>query len=277
MDCFGLNRAQSLQVFELIMDSIAESRRKNVEGQLDLFGSSMQASGVTAVQIKIPDVPDLSRREKLAMERETTGLFISGHPMEEYRQAAQQVGAVRITSIMSDFAQEGGSVKFSDGQRVVIAGIITSVRRKTTKSNSMMAYVVIEDDGVSMEMLVFARTLNESGNYLREDMAVYCGGRISVRDEKEPQLMADYIRPLADLDDRLPMQEPEKTLYIKIPSVESPVYRRSKLVLSMFPGDTRTVLYIADTKKRLGGHCLIDDALLNELRELLGEENVVVK
>ena len=277
MDCFGLNRAQSLQIFELIMDSIAESRRKNVEGQIDLFGSSAQSERGTAVQVNVPDIPDLSRREKLAMERETTGLFISGHPMEEYRQAAQQVGAVRITSIMSDFSQEGGNVKFSDGQRVVVAGIITSVRRKTTKSNSMMAYVVIEDDGVSMELLVFARTLNESGNYLREDMAVYCGGRISVRDEKEPQLMVDYIRPLADYDETIIEQDSDKTLYLKIPSVESPVYRRATLVLSMFPGNTKTVLYIADTKKRLGGHCLIDDALLSEMNSLLGKENVVLK
>ncbi|MGI5970855.1 MAG: DNA polymerase III subunit alpha [Oscillospiraceae bacterium] len=280
MDGLGANRAQLLRVYEQVLESVASERRRNVEGQLDLFGMSEDNSMTES--ISLPDIPDLPAREKMAMERETTGLFLSGHPMDSYREAVRILGARRIGGIISDFAQEGGPTQYSDGQRVVIAGLISSVKQKTTKNNSLMAYVTVEDMSGSMETLCFSRTLNESGGYIKEGNAVYCEGRISVRDEKTPQLMCDLVRPLAEPD--VPASaleqsrnEPGKTLWLKLPSAESPEYRRVMLVLSMFPGETNTVIYLSDTEKRLGGKCLIRESLLNELREILGADCVVLK
>ena len=102
------------------------------------------------------------------MEKETTGLYLTGHPMDEYRDVVKQCKAASMGAILSDFAQEGGPAIYHDEQRVTLAGVITASRTKTTRNNSLMAYVTLEDDTASMEMLVFARVLGEAGPYLKE-------------------------------------------------------------------------------------------------------------
>ena len=201
--------------------------------------------------------------------------------MDEYRETARRYHAAPIGAILSDFAQEEGGADFQDGQKVTIAGVITSAKTKTTRNNSLMAYVTLEDDTGSMELLVFSRVLGESGSYLKENMPVLAAGRISVRDEKAPQLMCDRVQPLDHLRDDY--EEPDqptlkiKKLYIRIPSLEDPRWRRIKLVLTMFPGTEQLVIRCADTGKLLSTPCVIHPALVEELKELLGGENVVVK
>jgi DNA polymerase-3 subunit alpha len=141
-----------------------------------------------------------------------------------------------------------------------------------------MAYITIEDGTGSMELLAFQRALDTGGMYVKENLPVYITGRLSVRDEKEPQLVVDTIRPLSDLDAMPGEEEPkEKKLYVKLPSEDGPLYERLKRVLIMFPGDEQLILYFEDTKKKRGAKCVIHDALLRELREMFGQENVVVK
>ena len=105
-----------------------------------------------------------------------------------------------IGSIMADFDREEGPQSYQDGQRVAIAGVISAYRTRTTRNNTLMAYVTLEDDTGAMELLCFSRVLEESGSYIRENNAVLVQGKISVRDEKEPQLMADGIQPLSQLE-----------------------------------------------------------------------------
>ena len=155
-----------------------------------------------------------------------------------------------------------------------IAGVISTYRTRTTRNNTLMAYVNLEDDTASMELLCFSRTLNESGSYIRENAAILATGKISVRDEKEPQLMVDSIRPLSDLDRAAGEGE---TLYLRLPSREDPRVRKVRLALSFFPGQSQVVIYFADCKKRVGSRCEIHPALVRDLTERLGEENVVVK
>ena len=225
----------------------------------------------------LPDLPEFSAQELMTMERETTGLYLSGHPMDAYREAARRRGAVSIGAILSDFSREGGPVRFADEQRVTVAGMVARYNTKTTRNNTLMAYVTLEDDTGSMELLVFARTLNESGNYIKENSPVIVTGRISVRDEKEPQILCDTLRPLGDLEEeRAAVQVPGR-LYLKLNREDDPRLRKVKLVLSMFPGEGQAVLYFEDTKKRLGTKCEIQPALVDELRSLLGKENVVLK
>ena len=216
----------------------------------------------------------------MTMEKETTGLYLTGHPMDEYRDVVKQCKAASMGAILSDFAQEGGAAIYHDEQRVTLAGVITASRTKTTRNNSLMAYVTLEDDTASMEMLVFARVLGEAGPYLKEGVAVLAEGRISVRDEKAPQLMCDRVRPLDQVKGNLPPVEGEeraKKLYIRIPSLDDPRWERIKLVLTMFPGTEQMVVKCEDTGKRLGTVCLVHPALIQELNELLGAENVVVR
>ncbi len=277
-DCFGLYRSQMLAVYETMMDSMADSRKRNVEGQLGLFG--MLAADEPASAIPIPKLPELQPGEKMAMEKETTGLYLSGHPMDNYRQYLKNTHVISIGSLMN---REDGGVQ--DEQVVSIAGVVQSVKMKTTKNNSMMAYVVLEDDTASIEMLVFSNVLSQFGGYLKENAAAVVTGRVSIRDEKDPQLIVNRARPISDfagegvppMESATPTQVAGSKLYLRLPSENSPQYRKTKAILNMFPGMNQTVLYFVDTKVRRGTMCMFDSDMLLELERLLGESSVVLK
>ena len=185
-------------------------------------------------------------------------------------------GAVTIGSITGDFGSEEGPRQYRDGQRVTIAGVITTYKTRTTRNNTLMAYVNLEDDTSAMELLCFSRVLDESGGYIRENNAILAQGKISVRDEKAPQLMVDSIRPLSDLDGEVAAAGEQK-LWLRLPSREDPRMRKVRLALSFFPGDQQVIVYFEDCKKRVGSRCQIHPSLIADLKERLGEANVVLK
>ena len=275
-DAMGYRRSQLMQVYGQVLDGIAASRKRNVEGQIDLFGfgGGGEESPSDRPALHLPDLPEYSPQELMTMEKETTGLYLSGHPMDQYRELAKKFGAVTIGSILSDFDREDGPREYRDEQRVTIAGVISTYKTRTTRNNTLMAYVNLEDDTASMELLCFSRVLNESGSYIRENSAVMVTGKISVRDEKEPQIMVDSIRPLGDLG---PGQEKEERLWLRLPNREDPRLRKVRLALSFFPGESQVILYFEDCKKRVGSRCQIHPALVADLKQRLGEKNVVVQ
>lgn len=149
--------------------------------------------------IPVPNIPELSAQEKMSLEKQTTGLYLSGHPMDDYRPLLRGMDVVPIGEILECF--ENGEDTYQDEQIVNIAGIVEAVKMKTTKSGSMMAYVTVEDDTGSMELLVFSGVLGQYGSMLYENSAVILNGRISVRDEKPPQLVVNRVLPIADMQD----------------------------------------------------------------------------
>ena len=274
-DSMGCRRSQLMQVYGQVLDGIAESRRRNVEGQLDLFGmGGQEEQNVVQPALVLPDIPEYSAAELMTMEKETTGLYLTGHPMDQYRELVRRRGAVPIGSIMTDFAREEGPQEYRDGQRVIVAGIVAAYKTRTTRNNTLMAYVNLEDDTGGMELLCFSRVMDESGGYIRDNSALLVTGKISVRDEKEPQIMVDSIRPLSDLGE--PDQQ-EQVLWLRLPSREDPRMRKVRLALSFFPGEQQAILYFEDCKKRVGTRCQIAPSLVKEMKERLGENNVVVK
>ena len=279
-DKMGYKRAQLLDAVASLMDSIGQMRRKNLEGQFDLFGGGGDVPSAPVLRLNT-SLPEFSRRELMSMEKETTGLYLSGHPMDEYRDLAKSQHAVSIGAILSDFAREEGAQTFCDEQRVIVAGVVASAKTKTTKNNSLMAYVTVEDDTASMELLVFSRVLNECSPYLKEGMPVLVRGKLSVRDEKAPQILCENIMPLSSVAEEKKVvsskEEPgEKRLYIRVPG-EGELLDKVKLAVSMFPGEDQVIIVLADTRKRLGARCQIHTALVEDLQERLGAENVVVK
>ena len=282
-DSLGYKRSQLLKVYGTVLDGIAQTRKKNLEGQVDLFGFGLEETA-SAPKVELPDIPEFSVRELMAMEKETTGLYLSGHPMDEYRELVKRYRAMPIGSILADFDRSDGPETYADEQRVVVAGVIAAAKTKTTRNNSLMSYITLEDDTGSMELLAFSRVLDESGSYIRENVPVLVAGKISVRDEKAPQIMVDKLRPLEQLAPPVgtaaPSEEPvrqEKKLYVKVPSESDPIWGKVKILFSMFPGEGSGILVFADTRRRLGARCLVHPALVDQLREWLGEENVVLK
>lgn len=275
-DSMGNKRSQLLQASGQILDGIAQQRRKNLEGQLDMFGNSEEDSA-TLPEIVLPNIPEFSAKELMTMEKETTGLYLSGHPMDEYRSAARKANAVQIGAILADFKQEDGPTTYQDEQRLTIAGVITMSKSKMTRNNTMMAYITLEDDTGGMELLAFSRVLTESGAYIKENTPILATGKLSVRDEKDPQILLDRVQLLqVDVNPDDPNVE-GKRLYIKLPSEAADITERVKKAIDLFPGEQIAVLYLEDTKKRLGATCGIHSALLRELESLVGKENVVVK
>ena len=276
-DSLGYKRSQLMEVYGQVLDGIAQQRRKNLEGQFDLFGGGGEDESSGIPELVLPNLPEYSRSQLMTMERETTGLYLTGHPMDEYREAARNAKAAPIGAILSDFAKEDGPETYRDEQRLSIAGIVASSKTKTTKNNTLMAYVTLEDDTGAMELLVFARVLGESGGYIKENAPVLATGRLSVRDEKAPQMLVDSIRPLGEAGTAVKERESGQKLYVKVPTAQSPQFEKIKKIFLMFPGEQQAVFYFSDTRKRMGTPCVIHPALIRELGEMLGGENVVLK
>ena len=280
-DCLGARRSQLMAVYEKVLDSIAASRRQNVAGQLDFFGMAMTSAGTSHSRIELPDIPEYTATERMFMEKETTGLYLSGHPMSDYRDAARRAGAAPIHAVLEDFAQEDGPKRFADGQNITIAGVVTSSKTRTTKNNTLMAYVMVEDELASMELLCFNRVIEQCGSYMQVNTPVLVKGRLSVRDEKPPQIMCDSIYPIyQNVTAEKPQaaqQSGKATIYLRVPSVDSDAFRHIKLVMTMFEGETPVKIRVADTGKLLGAKCLNHPAFIEECQEWLGKENVVVK
>ena len=212
----------------------------------------------------------------MAMEKETTGLYLSGHPMDDYRPYLKNTHVLPIGSLMDE------ERTVEDESIVSVAGIIQKVRLKTTRNNSMMAYVTLEDDTGSMELLTFSNVLTQFGSLVQEGAAVVVIGRLSIRDEKDPQVVVNRVRSILDYaDGNLPEEGPQPArsgkLYLRLASEAVPEYRKTRAILNMFPGTSSVLLYFADTQVRRGTMCGFQEDMLQELTALLGKENVVLK
>ncbi len=272
MDGFGCHRSELIGVYEAMMDSIAASRKQNLEGQMGLF-AMLEDEGPS--KMDIPHKEEYSRAELMAMEKETTGIYLSGHPMDDYRKLLKNTHVLPIGDLMDE------EKRFQDDQIVSVAGIIQTVKTKTTRNNSAMAYVTMEDDTASIEMLAFASVLGQYGGYIRENSAVVVTGRLSLRDDKDPQILINRVRPISDYAAGRPQEalrpQMPQTLYLRLPGEQGKLYPKIKAILNMFPGTQKTVLFFEDTRARRGTTCDFRENMLRELKNVLGDGNVVLK
>ena len=197
--------------------------------------------------------------------------------MDEFRDKLHNARIAALGDILASAADGDG--RFRDDQFLQIAGIVQKIRMKATRNGAMMAYVTLEDDSGSLEMLVFSNSLNQYGSCLAENAAVLAEGKLSIRDEKAPQLLLDRAFPLADFE---PEQRQEngisgRKLYLRLPSENAPCMRKTRAILNMFPGRMPVVLFFADTRVKRGTTCLLDQDLFLGLNSLLGTENVVLQ
>ena len=251
MDSFGNHRSELLDAYEPMMDSLSSAKKRNLEGQMGLFG---MADNDMVAPIKIESKPELSRAQIMLYEKETTGMYISGHPMDDYRVFLRNTHVVPIRDLMDE------EKNYRDDQIVSVGGIVQSIKMKNTRSGSMMAYVTVEDDTGTMENLVFSNVLTQYGGYIKENAPVVITGRLSLRDEKDAQIVVNRVRPISDFANKEPAPDPQPapqkiltgTLYLRLPTEESPLFRKVKAIIGMFPGNSQAVVYFADTKVRRG-------------------------
>lgn len=287
-DGMGLSRNAMISALDGLISAVETEQKSRISGQMDFFsmGNEGRSSG-----IRIENKPEFGKKELMKMEKETCGLYLSGHPMDEYSAMAKKEGAVSIGELMSDFAEEGGPLKYHDNQKLKICGIVVSKDFRTTRANTLMANIRLEDRSGGIEVLVFQNALDRSERKIVEDEPLVVYGRISQRDESEPQLIAETLSELKGTSERAdetlikrdetaeakPGGKNEKTLWLKVDKDEERRLHRIELLLQMFPGKDKMIIYLAEKKRRLSAGCVIMDTLTEELKALLGEENVVIK
>lgn len=295
LDGLGSNRREMLSALPNILDELESEKRRNLEGQISLFGGAddLNASGQG---YEIPSMEEFSPMEKLNMEKEIAGMYLSGHPMAEYHEMAEKLGAAHIGAIVQS---AGGEGEYQDGDSVMLLAILSSVRSKITKSNTTMAFVVAEDMFGAIEMLVFPRVLEESGALLYEGNIVAIRGRVSIREDEDAKIICEKVAALEDAPllagksdqytipsqtvggTAAPIHSKRVGLYLKVPDQNGFAFDRSKLLLEIFDGKTPVYYYFANSKKMmLAPRSLwvdLNEPLLRELKRLLGEANVVVR
>lgn len=276
LDNLGYNRRQMLENVASVLESLEADRRRNVDGQLGFFDSLTTRSAEE--EFVIGPMADLSMADKLAMEKEVTGMYLSGHPMAEYLPVYEQLHAAKIGELLDEDAD-----RYHDGDHVTLLGILTKVRLKVTKNNSTMAFVTIEDMFGSIEALVFPNTLTQYAALITEGNVVQMRGRVSMREDEETKLVCEQVLPAPEKG-RVGNASPPKRkakrpgLYLKVPSKESPLYEKAKKYILVFDGPTPLYVYFEDTKKLMlaptSMRVDVNDVLLRELGKVLGKANV---
>ena len=193
-DGMGHNRAQLMLVYEGLMDDSAQRRRQNVAGQVSFFDLAMGDGVPAKAAYHIPELEEHPRRVLLSMEKEMTGVYITGHPLDEV--AHLLCAGFTTVSAVYDMADNEESAHNSDGLPVVMAGILTATRGKITKKGSMMGFLTLEDLTGQIEGLVFPKVYERFVNMLAVDQLVMLEGKLSLREEEEPKLLVDSVRPL---------------------------------------------------------------------------------
>ena len=280
-DGMGSTRKALLQSIEGILKSVETDQRKNLDGQLDLFSQLNQTKDMD--DYHIPEVAEFPTIELLQMEKEVSGLYLSGHPLDAYRGIIKNISSCKISELTGDDA------KAYDNKVVKIVCAVIKSKFMTTRSNTMMAFTNVEDLSGTMEILVFPKVLMNCRDALQENAVVVITGRVSVKEDEAAKLLAENIVPIEQYNATAPAQIPEpapkkpakKGLYLKVPSQTCTEFHKVTNLLTIFEGDFPVYVYFEDRKqltlapKNLW--TLNSDRLCSELKRILGERNVVVK
>ena len=270
LDGLGGTRKQFMSVFSQVMDRTQKDRKNNMAGQLSLF-DIVEEEEKEGLALKLPDVGEYPKEMKLAFEKEVLGIYVSGHPLEEYEVAWRK----KISNTTADFAydEETQGVRVKDGAKAVIGGLIAAKTIKYTKDNKIMAFLTIEDLVGTVEVIVFPKTYEQSASFLTEDAKVFVQGRISVEEDKDGKLICEKIVPFTEL---------KKKVWIKFPDMEAYKAAEAGLMdmLRESEGNDGIVIYIENpkAKKELPPNQNVeaDEDLVNRLQERFGRENVTV-
>lgn len=201
-DHMGATRLQCMRVFDQALEANSAKRRQNVVGQISLFDMG-QPTADLAIEDTYPDVGEYPYKQLLSMEKEMTGVYVSGHPLDEYR---KELEALEInTAWVAELKERPDAGIDEDGRQVVMGGILTALRPKATKKGAMMGFITLEDLTGQIECLLFPRIFERYSKLLELDMPVLLTGHLSVREEEDTKLLVDVVEPLVQLP---PPEEP---------------------------------------------------------------------
>ncbi len=285
-DCLSENKAALLSVYEGLVESAQSDNRKNLAGQMSLFDLGGAEEAAETMSPKLPDIAPFSKDISLAMEKELLGVYITDHPLKDYADKMEAVATITSEELnhAGEEAEIGEHTDIKDGMKAVMAGMVTSKRTLITKSNKMMAFLVLEDlYGVS-EVVVFPNVYERAAQYLQSDSVVAVRGTVNFKEDEAPKLLADSIEPLdsaaeANAEQKSETVDKNKLIKLKIPSsVDVNItLGQIKETLERHHGDVQVLIYLPEgkilrTTRDLWGE--ITRPLANQLIAILGYENV---
>ena len=282
-DGMGANRRQMCAVIDPIIEELDNTKRRNVEGQIG-FGDLSSGSAAEPTESKssfaYPPVEEFSPEMLLKYEKEVAGMYLSGHPMAQYRELSKALKCAQIGDIAAEES------RYKDNDRVLLLGLITSAKKKITKSDATMAFLNFEDMTGSIEVIVFPKTLIEKPTMFHEGNILFLHGRVSMREDEDTKVVCEAVEPCPSSVPaeaaKAPTQEKKKAargLFLRFDTASSPQIEYCRKLLNIFDGAVPLYYYFADTKeyKRnpIGQNIDVNDVLLRELRKILGESNVI--
>ncbi len=270
LDSLPGNRRQKLAAVPEMMEQKSRERKNSLTGQMSLF-DFVEEDAKEEFRISMPDLPEFPKEEKLALEKEVLGIYITGHPLEEYEEGWKK----NITAMTTDFLvdEETDEANVSDGQMVTIGGMISDKTVKITKTGKNMAFITLEDLVGSVEVLVFPKDYEANRDLLMEDAKVFVRGRVSLGDEPAGKLICEKI---------IPFEEIPKELWIQFPDKEAYLSGEKELldILGGEEGNDRVVIYLRQEKAKKilppGWNVRADRALTEKLMGIYGEKNIRV-
>ena len=270
LDCLGGTRKQFMSIYIQIVDHVNQEKKYSMTGQMSLF-DLVGEEEKQDFQIQLPDVGEYAKETKLAFEKEVLGVYISGHPLEEYEE--QWHKSISATTLDFQLDEESGHSKVHDGAREIIGGFITEKTMKSTKTNQMMAFITLEDLLGTVEIVVFPRDYEKNRNLLEVDKKVFIKGRVSEEDDKPSKLICEKVVPFNQTKRELWIQFPDKADYLKNEQI---VYG----YLADSEGDDEVVIYCQAERavKRLpkNRNIQIGPQVLSKLMNHYGEKRVKV-
>lgn len=307
LDNLGANRRQMLYCFPEIIAQIENDKRRNIEGQLGFFDTALSSQSETS-EYKLQKLDEMDKREMLRLEKETTGLYLMGHPMAEYEETAEKLGCAHISDLLEASREINGLYK--DNSQISLLCIITGCKKKITKNNTAMAFLTAEDVYGTIEVIVFSKIYEKNMQLLSEGNVVLIHGRISIREDEDTKIVCEAVEPCPDLNsikysvkrqnqtikmnyprtsevysqaNSTSQQEKPKTnkrtgLFLRFSTENCEQQIKAQRVLDFFDGNKVLYFYFCDTKKYIRqpmSRCVdVNEPMLKELRRILGNENV---
>ncbi len=274
LDGLGANRRQMLQSVDLILNELGSEKKRNIDGQLGFFDVS---EDLIEEEFKLPDVDELPEDELLAMEKETVGLYITGHPLAKYLPAGKKIGAVPISDILAGSKEENGV--YTDGERVKILALIQKVTLKTLKNGSTMAFLNVEDNISNIEIIVFSNLLTSVSAYISEGNIVVIEGKVTIREDEEAKIICSSLCPFSEDS----LANSGSKMYIRLPSANSAAMQGVQKILNALPpGSTEVYYYYDDTKSYENtespqAQIKCSDETVKNLEILVGKENIAFR
>ena len=270
LDCMEGNRRQKMLVYGQIVDSIAQEKKNSFAGQMSLF-DLVSEEDKKDYEIRMPDVEEYDKDMVLAFEKDVLGIYLSGHPLEKYRNIMEKMISARTIDFQPD--DETGIPKVYDGQKVIIGGMITEKTIKYTRNNKVMAFLTMEDLMGTVEIVVFPRDYEKWQAMINEDARVFIQGRVNAEDDKPSKLILEKVRSFEDMPREIWIQFSDKEEY-----TQKAEELLKELANAHGNASSAVVIYLKDVNamKRLPAvyHVQITEYLLEDLRKKYGESNV---